>query len=250
MRQSFLIVQERAFSMTLSRFFPAFSFAILTMIPAQAAFITFQDPTVTYLSGTNLIGLDALSLASTTSAVTSGSLTVGLTSPWQVGQLGAASFGEWTNYASSVIETPAPSRVLAQTSAATYTLNFSGIAVRTFGLELAPYDGFDSDFTLRFFSGSTELGSVSRTVGFDFIAGTPTFYARLFAASSLTAITRVEISTTGSWGPVISQLRWSDTALGQPTGGGGEVPEPSTALLLGLGGCLAMFARRSARKSA
>lgn len=221
-------------------------FFLLSLAPLRAGFISISNPSSTYLAGSSTVPLGALSLASSPTSLTSGALSVGLGPSWQVGVLGAASFGVWTNYAGSVIETPGPSRVLYQSNPGTFSFNFSGAAVRTFGLELAPYDGFDSAFTLTFFSGSTQLGSVTRTVGFDLPNSTPTFYARLFAASSLTAFDRVEVSTTGGYGPVVSQLRWSSTALDQSVG---AVPEPSTSALLGAGALVAVFARsRNSRK--
>ena len=216
---------------------------VAALTPVHAAFVTIADPTSGYLSGTNQVNLDPLSLVSPVNSLTSGSLTINFDVSWELAELGSAGFGDWTNYAGSSIESPLPTRVLSQTFGGTYSLSFSGVNVGTFGLELAPYDGFDTEYTVRYFDGATELGSITRTVGFDFIASTPTFYASLVAGSSISGITRIEISTSGGYGPVISQLRWSERLAGDTS----ETPEPATAALLGLGFAGAVALRRLRR---
>ena len=195
-------------------------------LPLSAAFLTIPQPDIAYTSSTNLLPVNGIEL-SNISSITDGILTASFSSQLQV----ATVPGNWLNWGSAPEVENATPRVLITpgVDATLLTITFSqGLSV--FGLEAAPDAFGPSVMTANFFNGATNLGSIQ-------LSPDGSIGARLFAASSSTPITSIDITAVGT-DFAIGDLRYAVAAA--------AVPEPGT--WIGLASGLVLFGLSRRRK--
>ncbi len=204
---------------------PAALFCLASM-PAQPGSLTvFSQPTAYYTSSTTLIDISGLTEFSNYNSISGGSLTVSFNTPVQRNQV-TSSWATWSCPPAGETCTPA---VLWTIGASDITLTLSS-AESTFGFEAEPDNLTAEAMTAEFFNGTTVVGSITLDPSGN--AG-----ALLFAASSTTPFTSVEISNAAADDFAIANVRFSPNAL--------SVPEPGSCLLFGVGlAAIGYFRRR------
>jgi hypothetical protein len=185
---------------------------------SRADFLTIDNPSsvmansTPYLTGTTLLPIVG-SEFTTVSSLSSGGLTIGLSSPAVVYQVGSG----WDQAGWGVppaTETLSP-KLLSANGVADLTLTFSK-ALSAFGIEASPGLFGTHPFTAAFYNGATLVGTSSHDIA----------TSRLFAAevtNSTPAFTSVRLTSDGDFG--IAQFRYT------PATSVAAVPEPSSCLL-------------------
>jgi hypothetical protein len=207
--------------------------AVMGALPASAQFLTFATPTAPYTGGTTLVPIPGANFSTTTS-LTDGIETFGLSSTVDVRTVPAGGWATWNSPPNVESATP---KVLAITTGLTsFTITLSP-AQFTFGIEIEPNNGTQS-ITLTYLNGVTTLGSITQSV-------VGTSGAKLFAASSSTPITSVVLTIpAAASGFAMAQWRYGSTFLGigptVPTAGMPALGGLAAALLA----CGSLLARR------
>jgi hypothetical protein len=210
---------------------------VATLAPAFAQPFTISSPTAQYTGNTTVVPIAVTGVP--VPSLTSGGQT--LTFSTNLNQFTVP--GSWSAWGLPPDTETANPLVLASAinqTAVTITLS---PAARTFGFEIEPANvgGFPpTAYTISatFFNGATPLGSISRALTYN--------GARVFALSSATPITSVQISSPlAAGGFALAQFRVGSVLIGEslsviPTLG---LPELSALGLL-LAGAGAMLARR------
>ena len=191
---------------------------------ANAAPILVQQPTASYVAGTQLLPITAADFDAVLS-LTNGVETVDFDIP-MVALTVPTTWATWGSPPDTETATP---RVLWTNGLTLLTLT-SVNPVFTFGVEVQPNTAVPSLITARFLNGATVVATLVLTV--DGNAG-----ARLFAITDTDPFDRIELSSTDDF--AIGQVRVASVAA---------VPEPATGVLLVVGGLVGLIrARRSFR---
>lgn len=201
-------------------------FAILILVgaialPLSATLVVIPQPNAAYTSSTNLLPVTAVELSNVNS-LTDGILTATFSAPLQV----ATVPDNWLNWGSPpVVENAAP-RVLITPGVdeTLLTITFSQ-PLSLFGLEGAPDAFGTTTMTENFFNGATNIGSIQ-------LSPDGSVGALLFAASSSTPITSVNITAVGT-DFAVADLRYALAS-----------PEPNTWIALATGLALFGYSRR------
>jgi hypothetical protein len=192
-------------------------------LPMNAALVTFSQPNASYTSSTQLLPVSAAELANV-SSLSDGTLTATFSASLQVATVPT----NWFNWGTPpAVETATP-RVLITpgVDATLLTITFSQ-PLSVFGLEAMP-DAFGAtSITENFYHNATNIGSIV-------LNPDGAVSALLFAASSSTTITSVDITAVGT-DFAIANLRYTLA-----------VPEPNTWIMLAAG--LAFLGWRGRRK--
>jgi PEP-CTERM motif len=190
--------------------------------PANASFITFDQPIASYTSATDTIDVTQADFMSTTS-ISDGTMTVDFSN----GMTALTVPTTWATWASPPFTESATPRVLWYSgSGLTLTPSFG---TYIFGFEAQPNLTGLHTISVDFFSGASLIGTITRDVSGG--AG-----ARLFAAQSDTDLFDRVVITGEDF--AIAQVRYGPSAP--------AVPEPASLLLLGTG--LAGFVTRLRRR--
>ncbi len=189
-----------------------FSVAIAGQL--SAALIQIPQPNAAYTSSTSLLPVTGVELSNVNS-LTDGTLTATFSAPLQIATVPT----NWLNWGTPPAVESATPRVLITpgVNATLLTITLSQ-GVTLFGLEAMPDAFGTAQITENFYNGNTNIGSI--TLSPDGSVG-----ALLFAASSTTLITSVDITAVGT-DFAIANLRYSLAT-----------PEPATwmCMLAGLG---------------
>jgi hypothetical protein len=184
----------------------------LAAAPSFAQFTPITSPVAPYTTTTTLIPITQPNTTVLTSLSGSGT-TVTLSTQFRVQEVlpGGNRAGGWINWSSPPdAETSTPKLLARYADPGTVTLTLSP-APTTFGFELQPNFNVDANAVVVFKNGATTLGTVTRTInGF--------LVSRLFAASSSTPITSVEVTlppNAGGW--AMAQLRFAPIITPVPT---------------------------------
>jgi hypothetical protein len=193
-----------------------------------------STPTAQYTSLTTLVPVTASHL-DTTSAVSGGGQTLTLSSSVTVFSFGSI----WTVWGAPPNTEGNPAKVLGTaTNQTALTITLSSPS-NTFGFEMEPVNaGGPYSLSVSFYAGAVLLGTSTQSVAYN--------AARLFALSSATPITSVQISaplSAGGFG--MAQFRFGNAIVGAPTPAVPTLGLPELgALSLMLAAAGALLARR------
>jgi hypothetical protein len=213
--------------MKLTHCLAAAIFSIAVAGQLSAALVQIAQPNAAYTSSTNLLPVTAPELSNVNS-LTDGIFTATFSEPLQVATVPT----NWFNWGTPPTVESATPRVLITpgTTATLLTITFSQ-AVSVFGLEAMPDAFGTTQMTENFYNGATNIGSIV-------LSPDGSVSALLFAASSTTPITSVDITAVGT-DFAVANLRYSLATT---------VPEPGTwmGIMTGLGLIVALRRRKLA----
>jgi hypothetical protein len=215
--------------MKLTHCLAAAIFSIAVAGQLSAALVQIAQPNGAYTSSTNLLPVSAAELSNVNS-LTDGTFTATFSEPLQVATVPT----NWFNWGTPPTVESATPRVLITpgTTATLLTITFSQ-AVSVFGLEAMPDAFGTTQMTENFYNGATNIGSIV-------LSPDGSVSALLFAASSTTPITSVDITAVGT-DFAVANLRYSLAT-------GATIPEPGTwmGMMTGLGLLVALRRRKLA----
>jgi hypothetical protein len=215
--------------MKLTHCLAAAIFSIAVAGQLSAALVQIAQPNAAYTSSTNLLPVTAAELSNVNS-LTDGTFTATFSEPLQVATVPT----NWFNWGTPPTVESATPRVLITpgTTATLLTITFSQ-AVSVFGLEAMPDAFGTTQMTENFYNGATNIGSIV-------LSPDGSVSALLFAASSTTPITSVDITAVGT-DFAVANLRYS-------LANAATVPEPGAwmGMMTGLGLILALRRRKLA----
>jgi hypothetical protein len=215
--------------MKLTHCLAAAIFSIAVAGQLSAALVQIAQPNGAYTSSTNLLPVSAAELSNVNS-LTDGTFTATFSEPLQVATVPT----NWFNWGTPPTVENATPRVLITpgVNASLLTITFSQ-AVSVFGLEAMPDAFGTTQMTENFYNGSTNIGSIV-------LSPDGSVSALLFAASSTTPITSVDITAVGT-DFAVANLRYS-------LANAATVPEPGAwmGMMTGLGLILALRRRKLA----
>jgi hypothetical protein len=167
-----------------------------------------ENPTQSYVDNTNLIDLSGVGDFTTHTQIGDGTLTVGFNITLEKRSVPAS----WGTWAVPPFVEPGTPHILFTQGQTALTLSLSQ-PVTTFGFELGPNPFAFNTFTATYFSGATQVGTITREISGD-------NGARLMAVTSPTAFDRVVVTGTSDFS--IARVRY--TAGTTPPGDTINVP--------------------------